>query len=155
MARVRRKTGKGNSVAAAKARDERVAADEDGYGAWYREELLPEVVDAGRIGMSETEIASYIFDVPRATMRAMAKRHPELQRALDRARDHAKSWWESTARIRLRTPNFNTHLFNKIISCRFRDEYSERVTVEGDADRPLVHKIERVIVKAPKAARPT
>jgi hypothetical protein len=153
MARARQKgiskPNSGNGRAQALKREARIEAD-DGYGAWYKQSLLPAVLDAGRDGLSETQIAVYVFDVPRSTMRKMARARPELQRALDKARDLAKAWWESQGQIRLRTPNFNTHLFNKLVSCRFRDDYSDRVTIEGDDDKPIIHKVERVIVRASK-----
>lgn len=152
MARTTRKskgTGKGNSVEAARRRAGRPVLGEEVYDI----SMCDVVIEMGKRGSSETSMAVNGCKVARSTMRAWADRHPEFKYALALARDHAKAWWEDTGNIRLRTIGFNTHLYNKIISCRFREDYSERMVVEGDADKPLVHKIERIIVKASKRTR--
>jgi hypothetical protein len=140
----------GNGHAAAAKREARIAANEDLYGTWYKPSKLPEIIEMGKQGKTEMQIAAWLFNVPRVTMRSMARRHPELQAALDLSRAHAQAWWEEKGQGNLSRPNFNTHLYNKKVSCRFREDYSDRMTIEGDADKPLVHKIERVIVKAKK-----
>ena len=121
-------------------------------GGLYRPEYCQVVVDHGKQGWSEAEIAINCFNVTRRTMRAWGQRYPEFGEALARAREASLSWWESTGRLNLKSMGFNTNLYNKIISCRFRNDYSERVVVAGDPDAPVVTQIERRIVR-PKERR--
>lgn len=150
MARTRRKskgTGKGNSVEAAKRRAGRPCLGDEVYNP----SMCDAVIAMGKDGASETMMAVHACGVVRSTMRGWANKYPEFKRALGLAREHSKAWWEHTGNIRLRTMGFNTNLYNKIISCRFREDYSERMVVAGDEDAPLVHKIERVVVKAKRS----
>jgi len=150
MARARPKHNAGNGRSAAEKREARMIADDEngGYGRWYDPARLPDVIEAGKRGDSETQIAAWIFNVPRSVLRSMARKRPELQRALDIASAHAEAWWEHEVKISRKTPHFNAHAVKHMMSSRFRATYSDRLTLEGSSDAPLVHKIERVIVKA-------
>lgn len=113
----------------------------------YRPEFCEMVIEFGKHGWSEAEMAFNGFGVTRSAMRAWAKKYPEFGEALEAAKEAARAWWESVGRLNLTRDKFNTGLYNKIISCRFRDEYSDRIVHAGDQDQPVVTRIERVIVK--------
>lgn len=155
MARANRKAkGTGaNSVVNAKKRINDLERDDDGrWLSLYRPEYCEAVIKGGSLGLSETQLAVEVCDVARFAMRTWAKKYPDFRIALARAKDEAMAYWERQARKGLRDRNFNSHLWTKVVSSRFRDTYSERMTVEGDEEKPLVHKIVRTIVD-PRDAR--
>ncbi len=107
----------------------------------------------GAEGASETEMAVLGCGVVRATMRNWAKVHPEFKLALDMANEASLVWWEGKGRRSLRTQGFNTALYNKIISCRFRAEYGDHLKLGGDENNPLtITQVRRVIVDPKEAA---
>lgn len=143
-----RAKGTGNSIANARKRAETTAVIDVPALTLYKTAYCRVVIEMGGYGASETEMAVIGCGVVRATMRNWTRIHPEFKQALEFAKDASQAWWEQTGRTRLRTVGFNTNLYNKIISCRFRADYSERVVHAGDPDQPLFTKIERRFVKA-------
>lgn len=109
------------------------------------------VLMMGGEGASETEMAVLGCGVVRATMRNWAKQFPEFKIALDMAHEAALVWWETQGRRNLRRGGFNTGLYNKIISCRFRGEYGEHLKLLGDANEPVAITAVRRVIVDPKA----
>lgn len=116
-------------------------------GTLYDPSFCEQVLEFGKQGWSEAEMAFNGFGVTRAAMRQWAKVHPEFGEALAAAKEASMAWWESIGRMNLKRQGFNIALYNKIISCRFRQEYSDRVIHAGDEDAPIVTRIERRIVR--------
>lgn len=119
----------------------------DGKPLTHYHPSFPELArDMAKQGWSEAEMAM-AFGVRRSSMRAWAKVHPEFKEALLDCRDFSLAWWEREGRTSLRRQGFNSSLYSKIVSSRFRDIYSDRVEHAGDQNAPMVHRIERRIIR--------
>lgn len=150
---IRQRNGRGNSAARAAQRQAQRGQflgkenTKPAANNLYRPEFCRVVIEMGSGGASETEMAVLGCGVVRATMRNWAKQFPEFKISLDMALEASLVWWEQQGRMRLRTPGFNTGLYNKIISCRFRHEYGEHLKLLGDANEPVaITSVRRVIV---------
>lgn len=113
----------------------------------YHPSLCSVVISMAAQGKSEAEWALYGCGVSRSTMKRWATEHPEFCEALDIAYDASLAWWEANGQLHLKRKDFNTQLYSKIVSSRFRREYGEKVTLSGDEDAPLITHVKRVIVK--------
>ncbi len=82
-------------------------------------------LELGRAGKSKAQIAAKL-DVARQTLDNWAEVHPEFLDALTRARDLALAWWEDQGQDGLVLPGFNSSLWAKQVSCRFRDDYTDQ-----------------------------
>lgn len=118
----------------------------------YNPKFCAVVIAMGEQGKSETQMA-LACNVTRATLRNWAKDpdKPEFRQAIALAHDLSRMWWEQTGQENLKQFGFQSGLYNKIISCRFRKDYGDQVAVEhsGDAERPVVTKIVREIIRTP------
>lgn len=118
----------------------------------YDPKFCAVVVEMGKLGKSETQMA-LACNVTRATLRRWAKdpTKPEFVEAVSLAHDLSRTWWEEAGQENLKTFGFQSGLYNKIISCRFRKDYGDSVAVEhgSDPDRPVVTKIVREIIRTP------
>lgn len=95
----------------------------------YLPEYCERVIELGREGKSHAQIAAAL-DVSRQTLYAWQEAHPEFLDAIMHARDLAQAWFEDKAQIGLTTPGFNASLWAKQVSCRFRDDYTDRQEVK-------------------------
>jgi len=59
-----------------------------------------------------------------------AGEHPEFLDAITRARDLAQAWFENMGQSGLVMPGFNASLWAKQVSCRFRDDYTDKQQTE-------------------------
>lgn len=109
----------------------------------YRPEMCDQVVELGRQGKSHAQIAASL-DVARQTLRNWADEHPEFLAAITRAKDLAQAWFEDMGQSGLVMQGFNASLWAKQVSCRFRDDYTDKSEVKQDV---RVTGIERVIVR--------
>ena len=66
----------------------------------------------------------------RQTLHNWANEHPEFLDAITRARDLAQAWFENKGQDGLTTPGFNASLWAKQVSCRFRDDYTDKQQTE-------------------------
>lgn len=113
----------------------------------YRPEYCAEARQLGALGWSEAMMAME-FGVRRSAMRGWGKKFPEFGEALEDAREFALAWWERKGQRSLHRRDFNTPLYNKLIACRFRQDYADRLLHAGDSDAPVIHEIRRTIVRA-------
>lgn len=117
----------------------------------YNPAFCERVVELGREGKSRAQIASAL-DVAKATIQNWEAEHPEFLAAMTRARDEAQAWWEGMGQYGLTAGQFNSALWAKNVSCRFREDYSEpkNVILSGDAANPVrtVNRVEIVAVEA-------
>lgn len=119
----------------------------------YNPKFCAVVIAQGELGKSETQMA-LACNVTRATLRRWAKdpTKPEFVAAVSLAHDLSRMWWENTGQENLKQFGFQSGLYNKIISCRFRKDYGDQVDVNhgSDPDRPVVTKIVREIIRTPE-----
>lgn len=108
----------------------------------YDPSYCERVIELGREGKTPLQMAVSI-GVARTTLLAWADEHPEFLTALTLARELSQDWWESAGQNGLLTPGFNASLYNKIVSCRFRDDYTEKTKTEitGEDGKPFVVKV--------------
>ena len=113
-----------------------------------------DVVEAhGRNGKSQEQIAA-LLDVDPATLRNWAEAHPEFFLALTRAKVFEQAWWEDVGQEALFADKFNSAVWAKSVSSRFREKYTEKVVQEqtganGEAIKhEHIHRVERVIVRS-------
>jgi hypothetical protein len=105
----------------------------------YRPEFCDTVLELGAQGMSECEIAVEL-GVARSTLHFWKGEHPDFLAAITRAKEAEQAWWEKTGRTALFADKFNSVVWSKSMSARFRDEYTDRVKSEitGKDGEPLV-----------------
>lgn len=95
----------------------------------YRQEHCARVIELGREGKSHAQIAAAL-DVARQTLYVWAEIYPEFNNAITRAKDLAQAWFEDMGQSGLVTPGFNASLWAKQVSCRFREDYTEKTQTE-------------------------
>lgn len=105
----------------------------------YRPEMCEEVVELGRSGKSHAQISAAL-GVSREAVRNWQHKFPEFSEAMQWARDLAQAWWEDKGQDGLVMPGFNASLWAKQVSCRFREDYTEKTQQEitGADGAPLV-----------------
>lgn len=112
-----------------------------GRPSTYDPGLIPQILGLAKKGKSLAQISAAI-DVPRSTMHSWAERHDEFSATLTRAKELEQAWWEETAQTAMFADKFNSAVWAKSMSARFRDEYTERkdLTHEGGL---MINVIER------------
>lgn len=110
----------------------------------YKKEFCATVIAVGEIGGWLSEMAE-ACDVHRNTMDEWAANHPEFLEALTRAKQKAQAWFEREGRLGLTADKFNAPLWQKQMSARHRDEYTERNELTGANGGPI--KTEDVSLK--------
>lgn len=96
-----------------------------GRPSLYDPAFCDRVIELGRQGKSKVQIA-VALDVVRMTLDNWANDHPEFMDALTRARELSQSWWEEQGQLGLLTQGFNASLWNKNVSCRFPDDWTDK-----------------------------
>ena len=114
----------------------------------YRPEYCDTVVTLATEGMSLTEMA-HELGVVRDTLYEWDRVHPEFSAALTRARVASQAWWERQGRLGLTQQGFNASLWSKNVSCRFRDDWTEKTQTEltGKNGEPLFRELYIVAVE--------
>lgn len=102
----------------------------------YDPAYCEKVIELGREGKSQVQIA-VALDIPRQTMQSWADQHLEFSAALTRAKECEQAWWEEQGMKGLTADKFNSAVWSKSMSARFRDEYTERREHAGVPDRPI------------------
>lgn len=113
----------------------------------YDPAYCDDVITLGKAGKSKAQMAAH-FDVSRQTIDNWATDHHEFLEALNRAMAHCQAWWEDKGAEGMEKPGFNAAIWKKSVEARFRDDYTERQeqTHKGDANSPIGHRVELVIV---------
>lgn len=96
-----------------------------GRPSTYLPEYCDKVIELGDKGYSKTQIA-VALEVTKGTLDNWAAAHPEFLTALTRAHEASQSWWEDMGMAGLTSDKFNSAVWSKSMSARFRDEYTER-----------------------------
>lgn len=89
----------------------------------------------GSRGYSLKQICSMI-GISNETMYAWMGNFPEFSESVARARDAAQTWWEVMGQAGLASKSFNFNLWNKIVSNRFRRDYTDRKGIAYDPSEP-------------------
>lgn len=89
----------------------------------------------GGRGYSMKQIAA-IFGVSHETLYAWGRENSEFSDALTRARELAQTWWETVGQAALFAERFQFGLWNKVVSTRFRRDYTDRKGVPYDPKEP-------------------
>lgn len=96
----------------------------------YKPEFCDLVIEVGEQGGWLSEMAE-ACDVHRSTMDEWADNHPKFSEALMRAKQKAQAWFEVQGRLGLTAEKFNSALWQKQMSARHREEYTERRELTG------------------------
>jgi len=107
----------------------------------YLPEMDEYVIFLGKRGYSIKQIAS-MLDVSWRTLYDWADENEGFSQALARAREGAQNWWETIGQSALFAERFNTFIWNKIVSSRFRQDYTDRKGLPYDPKAP--EEIEKV-----------
>lgn len=113
----------------------------------YDPAFCDRVIELGREGKSLTQI-SVALGYSKATLKGWADQHLEFSTALTRAKECEQAWWEDKGMVGLTADKFNSAVWSKSMSARFRDDYTERRELAGVPDQPL--QVEEVS-KTPRA----
>lgn len=107
-----------------------------GRPSTYDPAYCERVVELAKEGKSQVQIA-VALDIPRASLHDWAKAHPEFSAALTRAKECEQAWWEDKGMKGLDADKFNSAVWSKSMSSRFRDEYTERKELSGPDGGPI------------------
>lgn len=111
----------------------------------YNPAFCETVIELGKMGKGPAQIASAL-GVARKSLWDWAEAHPEFSAALTRAKDEEQTWWENIAQDALFADKFNSAVWSKSMSARFRDEYTERRDVNNkhEVSDPLTEVLKEV-----------
>lgn len=82
------------------------------------------VVEYGKLGYSKAQIASAL-NVSKQTLLNWVEKHVAFKEAMELSTTHAQAWWEGVGQGALHADKFQGSVYNKAITCRFRDDYGE------------------------------
>lgn len=105
----------------------------------YDKKYCEMVIELGRQGKSVAQMAAAL-DICKKTIYNWSDEHPEFLHALTRARDYSQAWWEEVGQEGLTTPGFNANLWNKSMSARFPDDYTDRNKTEHSGTIRMTHE---------------
>lgn len=93
----------------------------------YKPEICSRVVDMGKYGASKAEMALEL-DIDYTTFLAWQEKHEEFSKAVKRAENNSKGWWERLGRQSAvgEVENFNatSYIFN--MKNRFKEDWRDR-----------------------------
>lgn len=93
------------------------------------------VVSLGAKGYSLAQIA-FLFGVSRDTLYEWGRENGDFSYALTRAREAAQNWWEMIGQASLFSEKFQFGVWNKVVSTRFRKDYTDRKGLPYDPNEP-------------------
>lgn len=108
----------------------------------YKPEYCQQVIELGKAGKSQVQIA-VALDVARTTMLGWAEQNEEFSTALTRAKECEQDWWETKGQSGLEADKFNSAVWSKSMSSRFRDDYTERKEVKQSGELTISSKEQR------------
>lgn len=115
----------------------------------YFPELDGWVIWLGNRGYSIKQIAA-MMGVAVSRLYEWGQNNPSFQDALACAREGAQNWWETIGQAALFAEKFNTFIWNKIVSNRFRQDYTDRKGVPYDPKAPDEIVLESVLEIDPR-----
>lgn len=115
----------------------------------YFPELDEWVLWLGNRGYSIKQMAS-MMGVSHEALYQWGRDNPSFSDALARAREAAQSWWETIGQAALFAEKFNSFIWNKIVSSRFRQDYTDRKGLPYDPKAPDEIVVESVLEIDPR-----
>ena len=120
----------------------------------YKQEYCELAIEMGREGKTIAQIG-LACNVAKQTIYTWMKEHPEFLDAIKQSVSFAQAWYEEAGQKGLTADKFNSSLFTKIVSSRFRDDYTDSSTVytravevkEDDVPHTQIDKLVRDIAK--------
>jgi hypothetical protein len=109
----------------------------------YHPSYCQRVIELGKQGYSPCQIACEL-ETDRETIigwttgKGSGEDGPRFATSLARAKLYEQAWWEERGRKGLDDRHFNAHLWVKIMTCRFRQDYSDRVELTGQDGGPIL-----------------
>lgn len=103
----------------------------------YTDDMCDAVIELGMQGKSYVQIAVRL-GVSRETLYDWARDNEKFSDTLKRARECAQSWWEDKGQEGLDADKFNAGVWNKSMSCRFPDDYSDKKKIELSGSKGFV-----------------
>jgi hypothetical protein len=97
----------------------------------YKPEYCDIANDLGKAGKSITQIASAL-NVTRRTVYNWMNDYPEFLYACELGKTHAEAQFEEIGQAQLvaPTPGFQAGLYNKMMSCRFPETYTDKTKTD-------------------------
>jgi len=89
-----------------------------------RERLFDRIIDAGRAGKSQPQIAEMI-GVSCERLQIWQGKHAELARIMTLANDYALAWWEALGKRQAETREGNSSVFIFVMKNRFEKDYGK------------------------------
>lgn len=102
---------------------------EVGRPSAYRPEYCERIVELGKLGYSQAQMAADI-GVCKATITVWSREHDSFLNALTLARTYSQCWWEQEAQNGLKNRDFNSSLWERSVKSRFREDYTDRTISE-------------------------
>ena len=91
--------------------------------------LCEQILTLASEGKSLAQISARV-DIPRSTMQSWAEEHAQFSATLTRAKELEQCWWEDQAQNGLTADRFNSAVWSKSVSARFKGEYTDRTALE-------------------------
>lgn len=98
----------------------------------YMPEYCELVIELGKEGKSVAQMASYIGTSKQALMR-WVEANEEFRTAMEIARSHAQSWWETIGQNNIISSpgaTLNSGVYSRSMAARFPDDWRENKGVE-------------------------
>ena len=96
----------------------------------YRPEYCQSVIEWGKLGKSITWMAAEI-GIDKDTIYVWIEKWPDFTDAIKRAKAFSQQWWEDAGQRGMEADKFNSAVWTKNMSCRFRDEWTDRQELTG------------------------
>lgn len=114
----------------------------------YNPEWIDMLPDMFREGQSVLEVAVKL-GISRASYYNFEKEYPEFLDASTRGKEISQAWWEEVGRTNLTdiaeyqgtSYKFNDRLWNKNVSCRFRNDWTDKSEIEHSGHVTIIDDI--------------
>jgi len=124
-----------------------------GYNEHTADELDHLILSCGAAGYSYAQTAACI-GISNKTLKSWAVQHPRLRSILERSNTLAQAWWEGRAMDGTANAKIGSTIWNKSMSARFPQDYTERQEVGKFGEAAEVTEIKWNVVTAPKREGP-
>jgi len=106
----------------------------------YDPSYCEKVIEWGKLGKSVTWMAASL-DVTKGTIYEWINTHQDFSDAIERAKVHCQLWWEDAGQSGMVADKFNSAVWQKNMSARFRSDWAERQEHTGAEGGPIQHQV--------------
>lgn len=114
----------------------------------YNPEWVEKLPDMFSEGQSVLEVAVNL-GISRSAYYKYEQEHPEFMDASTRGKEISQAWWEEVGRTNLTdiseyqgtSYKFNDRLWNKNVSCRFRNDWTDKSEIEHSGSVTIIDDI--------------